>query len=217
LSTDARLLGARSWIFEAGCGLVVDGESEWLTDGLVPREGATIRDQIEATGAARLLLEAFPGRLEFHTPWNDGRDVSLIFRGDVDADEADALLAGAGIGHLRFVDNGAIAPRSAALPGIAAPRAYHLLPRAASKGRAVARHMQVRGYAREECIAVGDSREDMGAADVVDTFWLVANAVARDPTIGPEAARLPNVRVAEAGHGAGVYEAVLTTLAQRRG
>jgi len=217
LGTDARLLGARSWIFEAGCGLVVDGESEWLTDGLVPRDGVSIREQIEATGAAELLLERFPGRLEFHTPWNEGRDVSLLFRGEVDAFEADALLTEAGLEHLRFVDNGAIAPRSTALPGIEAPRAYHLVPRAASKGRAVARHMQVRGYGREECIAVGDSREDMTAAEVVDAFWLVANAVARDPSIRPAAARLPNVRVAEAAHGAGVYEAVLTTLAERRG
>ena len=35
-----------------------------------------------------------------------------------------------------------------------------------SKGRAVARHMQNRGYTPDECIAVGDSREDLGAAAV---------------------------------------------------
>ena len=33
---DARLLGQSSYIFEIGCGLVLDGELEWLTDGLVP-------------------------------------------------------------------------------------------------------------------------------------------------------------------------------------
>ena len=62
-----------------------------------------------------------------------------------------------------------------------AARAYHLIPRAASKARAVARHMQARGYAPEEVIAVGDSREDLGAAAVVGTFWLVANALEREP------------------------------------
>ena len=40
--------------------------------------------------------------------------------------------------------------------------------------------MRARGYAPEECIAVGDSREDMGAAEAVGTFWLVANA---DPAL----------------------------------
>ena len=67
------------------------------------------------------------------------------------------------------------------------PRAYHLVPRAASKARAVARHQQARGYAPEDCIAIGDSREDLGAAEAVGTFWLVANGLARDPTIAERA------------------------------
>ena len=40
--------------------------------------------------------------------------------------------------------------------------------------------MRARGYAREECIAVGDSREDPEVAAVVGRFFLVANAVAGD-------------------------------------
>src|SRR5579875_2302162 len=51
-----RLLGQRSYIFELGCGLVVDGEREWLTGGLVPSaDRGSIFQQIEATGAPRLL------------------------------------------------------------------------------------------------------------------------------------------------------------------
>jgi hypothetical protein len=53
----------------------------------------------------------------------------------------------------------------------------------------------------------------MGAAAVVRTFWLVANGVERDPTI--RAAFTANTRVAEARNGAGVYEAVITELAER--
>jgi phosphoglycolate phosphatase len=59
----ARLLGVTSYIFEAGSGLVLDGEVEWLTDGLVPRGEETIHDQIEAPGAPALLLEHYAGRL----------------------------------------------------------------------------------------------------------------------------------------------------------
>ena len=68
----------------------------------------------------------------------------------------------------------------------------------------------------EEVIAAGDSREDMGAAAVVGTFWLVRNAIERDPTLREDIARHDNVRVAEDAFGAGVYEAVVTTLAERR-
>jgi phosphoserine phosphatase len=75
--------------------------------------------------------------------------------------------------------------------------------------------MQARGYAVSECIAVGDSREDMDAAEVVGMFWLVANALERDPGLEPEAASRAGVRLATEGYGAGVYEAVVTTLAER--
>jgi phosphoglycolate phosphatase len=208
---DARLMGLSSYVFEAGAGVVLDGELHWLTGDLVPRDGRTIFDQIEESGAPALLLEHFAGRLEYHDPWHRNRDVSHLFRGDVDAFEADALLAEAGLGHLRLVDNGGIHP---VRPGNEHVRAYHLVPRDASKQRGVAWHMRARGYAREECVAIGDSREDLGAAEVVATFWLVANGAERDPSI--REALTPNARVTAESHGAGVYEAIITELAERR-
>jgi phosphoglycolate phosphatase len=214
VSEDARLIGSTAYIYEVGCGLVIDGEEEFLTDDLVPGE-RTIHDQITASGAPELLLERFAGRLEYHSPWHTDREVSHLFRGSVDTEDAGELLRAHGHGNLRLVDNGAIRRRSATLE-VDGLHAYHLIPAGASKARAVARHMQARGYGREECIAVGDSREDMEAADVVGTFWLVANAVQRDPTLHEVIAGRDNVRVADEGHGAGVYEAVVTTLAEGR-
>ncbi len=213
----ARLLGSSSYIFELGCGLVVDGELEWLTDGIVPSpERGSIYDQIERSGAPALLLERYANRLEYHTPWSIGREVSHLFRGSVDLDEVRALLAGSGLGWLRLVDNGVVRAHAEQMPGLPVVHAYHLIPAVASKARAVARHMQARGYAPGDCVAVGDSREDMDAAGVVGAFWLVANAVERDPTLSDEAARRPGVRVASEAYGAGVYEAVVTTLAGAR-
>ena len=91
-------------------------------------------------------------------------------------------------------------------------RGYHLVPLGASKAAAVALHRRARGYERGETFAVGDSREDLACADEVDAFWLVANAVERDPSIRAELGGYANARVCEAGHGAGVYEAVVSTL-----
>ena len=56
------------------------------------RERGRSIEQIEATGAPALLLERFAGRLEYHTPWSIGREVSHLFRGDVDLDEVSAVL-----------------------------------------------------------------------------------------------------------------------------
>jgi hydroxymethylpyrimidine pyrophosphatase-like HAD family hydrolase len=216
----ARLIGSRAYIFELGCGLMLDGELEWLTDGVVPSaEAGTIYDQIDASGAPALLLERYGDRLEPHTPWSKLRDVSHLFRGDVPLDEVASLLDGAGLGWLRLVDNGVIpeARPLGIMPGLDIVRAYHLIPAGSSKARAVARHMQARGYPRAECVAAGDSREDVSTAEVVGAFWLMANALERDPALEAEAARRPGVRVASEGFGAGVYEAVVTTLAERRG
>ena len=214
----SRLIGASSYVFELGCGLVVDGELEWLTDGLEPSDSAgSIYDQIEATGAPALLLSHFAGQLEYHTPWALGREVSHLFRGSIDLASAAALLADAGLGWLRLVDNGVVRAESEQMPGLPIVRAYHLIPAAASKARAVARHMQARGYAPEDCIAVGDSREDLDVSEVVGTFWLVANALERDPELESEAAPRARVRIADERYGAGVYEAVVSTLAEGRG
>lgn len=217
VAEDARLLGQDSYIFEAGACVVLGGdprlggEEHWLTGELMP--GAlTIAEQIERCGAPALLLEHYEGRLEYHEPWHFNREVSHLFRGLVDAVEVDQLLAAHGHGHLRLVDNGVVHRRSAALAGLPHVRGYHLVPAGASKAAAVAFHMRVRGYAREQAFAVGDSREDLACAEHVGAFWLVANAVQRDPSMRADIARHDNVRVAENGHGAGVYEAVVSTL-----
>ena len=150
---DSRLLGLGSYIFEVGCGLVIDGELEWLTDGIVPSQEGDDFEQIDASGAPELLLEQNIGRLEYHTPWSRQREVSHLFRGLVDLTRVHALLEQEGLGWLRMLDNGvvhehmapltssqadaAIERRSGLRPDLATVRAYHLIPTAASKTRAV--------------------------------------------------------------------------------
>ena len=164
---DARLIGQTSYIFEVGSGMVIDGELTFLTGDLQPREGRTIHAQIEETGAPALLLERYAGRLEPHSPWHVDREVSHLFRGRIDAREANELLAAEGHAD-------AAAGRQRRDRG--RPHAFHLIPAVSSKAAAVAAHMRARGYAREECIGVGDSREDLDVAEVVGRFFLVANA-----------------------------------------
>jgi phosphoglycolate phosphatase len=214
---DARLLGQDSFIFEAGACVVLGGgaqfggEEHWLTGEMVPGE-LTIAEQIERSGAPRLLLERYAGRLEYHEPWHVAREVSHLFRGLVDAEEVDLLLAEHGHANLRLVDNGVVNRRSPALAELEHVRGYHLVPVTASKAAAVALHRRARGYECEETLAIGDSREDLACARHVGAFWLVANAVERDPSIRAAMSAYENVRVAESGHGAGVYEAVVSTL-----
>jgi phosphoglycolate phosphatase len=205
LETNLRVLGIDDYVFEAGAGFVIDGELHWLAD-----PGA--RREIDDAGVPALLTERFAGSLEADP---QQREVSRLLRGMIDVDEAEALLAEHGHDDLRLIDNGPSYHHSpeldAALPSV---RAYHLSPREVSKAAAVAAHARARDLAREDTIAVGDSREDVEVAATVGTLWLVANAIEFDPDIAQALAGHPNTRVAEAAYGPGVYEAVVTTLAE---
>ena len=211
LMEDARLFGQASYIFESGACVVLDGEEHWLTGELLPGE-LTIAEQIERSGAPALLLEHYAGRLEYHEPWHVQREVSHLFRGLVDAFDVDRVLAENGHENLRLVDNGVVNRRSPALAELPHVRGYHLVPVGASKAGAVALHRTMRGYQRAETFAVGDSREDLECATEVDVFWLVANAIERDPSMREAVGAHANAHVTEAGHGPGVYEAVVSTL-----
>ena len=197
VAEDARLIGHRAYSFEVGGGLVIDGEETWLCGDLDPRDGLSPWQLIEESGAPALLLATYSGSLEPHTPWHTGREVSHLFRGLVDVVEAQALLEAEGHSAVRLVDNGASS---------GGRRVYHLIPAAASKHAAVRAHMKARGYRSAECIAVGDSREDLGVLDLVGRFFLVANAPEEDA----------RAHRTEAAYGEGFYEAVVTTLAEVR-
>jgi phosphoglycolate phosphatase len=198
---DARLIGQTSYIFEVGSGLEIDGETTFLTGDLQPREGETVHAQIAASGAPDLLVRHFTGRLEPHAPFHLNREVSHLFRGSLDVDEANELLAAEGHSGLRLVDNGEIALDT---------HTFHLIPAEVSKARAVAAHMRARRYAPEECVAVGDSREDLEVAGVLGRLFLVANAVAGDTSA------FGNVERTEAAMSEGFYEAVIRALAEAR-
>lgn len=191
---DARLIGQTAYIYEVGSGVVVDGEEHLLCGEFAPRDGRTPHELIAESGAPALLEAAF--EIQPHAPWHVDRFVSHLYRGSADVADANALLQREGHGDLRLVDNGVAREGG---------HTYHLIPASASKAAAVELHMRARGYSATECIAVGDSEEDLGVAPLVGRFFVVAN--------GPEASG-PNVERTESTHGEGFYEAVVQALMQ---
>ncbi|MEX1218960.1 MAG: HAD hydrolase family protein [Solirubrobacterales bacterium] len=206
---DARLIGQTSFIFEAGSAFSIDGETTMATGEFVHEDGVSLVDQVSARGVPDLLLEHFKDRFEYHEPWHLDREMSHLFRGEVDTDEANALLEQSGHGDLRLLDNGAIHRQ---MPGIEVTHVYHLVAKGASKANAVAAHSRARGYAREETIAVGDSLEDLEAANSVGRFFMVANGPERDSGVKAALPDFPNATVTESRSGDGFHEAVITSL-----
>ena len=210
----ARLIGQTSYIYEAGCAFAIDGETTLMTGEMKPDESGTIYEQIEARGIPKLLFEHFEGRLEYHSPWHTGRILSHLFRGKVDVAVANELLGAEGHGDLRLLDNGAIAREMPAIDG--PTHAYHLVPKIVSKAGAVSAHARARGYDPADCIAVGDSVEDLEVAAAVGRFFVVANGPERDPGLRQALAAWDNSVVTEGRMGDGFYEAVVSTLVERR-
>jgi phosphoglycolate phosphatase len=211
----ARLMGQTSYIYETGCAFAIEGETTLLTGAMQPsEEDGTIYEQIEARGVPQALFERFEGRLEYHAPWHHGRVLSHLFRGKVDVAAANALLAERGEDDLRLLDNGAIGREMPAIDG--PTHAYHLVPKVVSKAGGVAAHARARGYDPAECIAVGDSVEDLEVAASVGRFFVVANGPERDPGLRTALAAWDNATVTEGRMGEGFYEAVVSTLVERR-
>ena len=88
--------------------------------------------------------------------------------------EADALLAGHGLGWARLLDNGRLRGAYPHLgPGPA--HAYHLLPGGVSKAGTAAAYLAGRGLDRAQVAAIGDSPADLELAGVAGAMFLVAN------------------------------------------
>jgi hydroxymethylpyrimidine pyrophosphatase-like HAD family hydrolase len=169
-----RLLGTRDAIAELGT-VTVRGREVELHWGEAPRDlGDCPAEALERSGALALVLEAFAGRIEPHTPWHLGRRGTFLLRGQVDPAAADALLAGRGLGWARLLDNGRLRGAYPHL-GPGPTHAYHLLPAGVSKAGTAAAYLAGRGLDRNGAAAIGDSPADLQLADVVGAMFLVAN------------------------------------------
>ncbi len=180
-----RLLGTSDAIGELGT-VLVRGRQVELMWGAAPRDlGDTPAQALERSGALAAVLEAFAGRLEPHTPWHLGRSGTALLRGRVDQAEADALLAGRGLGWARLLDNGRLRGAYPHLgPGPA--HTYHLLPAGVSKAGTAAAYLAGRGLGRAQAAAIGDGPADLELAGVVGVMFLVANgAWAAERASGP--------------------------------
>ena len=61
---DARLIGQTAYIYEAGCAVVMDGETTVLIGDFRADEGRSVYETIEDRGIPELLFEEFSPRLE---------------------------------------------------------------------------------------------------------------------------------------------------------
>ncbi len=215
----AWVVGARSYVAEVGAVVSLRPRGSRSREllhlfGEFPGGELSPYETMRAAGAVELLLERNRGRLEEHTPWNEGRLASHLFRGLVDTVTENRALEEAGVGWCHLVDNGVI-PRSYEGLEVSRVHAYHLLPKGTSKAAAVGEVRRRLGLAREQTVSLGDSREDLETAREVGVMFLLRHAVELDPSLATEVEKFDNVFVTDRPYGLGWAEAVGVCLRDR--
>lgn len=208
---DARILGLNNYIAEMGCEIVYGGGSEMVKNFEDLAGGdISLYEAIAKSGSVELLFERYPGRLEYHAPWSEGRNCTHVFRGHVDISQAMSLLGSVGLKDLKLIDNGVIARRGTLDKSVKEVHAYHLMPKSASKQSGLARDMEIRKIPMKTAIAIGDAVSDVAMAEHVGAFFLVRNALMSKDRLGleEEIAKHKNVFVTESEMGEGFAEVV---------
>ncbi|MFN8034507.1 MAG: hypothetical protein U0V73_01030 [Acidimicrobiia bacterium] len=204
-----RLLGLHSWICELGGLRVYDGGAGTVIDrGEYDGPGRPV-DVLQR--ASDGLAAAFT-TLEAHDPWNEGREVSLLLRGEADAGAVRAWLDGNGFAWAELHDNGVIPRHFPTLPDVTRVRVYHLSPRGISKSNAILADQVHRGFARHECAMIGDAPSDLACHAAVGRCFVVRNALDKDPGLAVAVDVVANAEVTPRAFGEGFADAVAALL-----
>ncbi len=218
LAEDSRLLGWTDFIGEVGALRSVGRDrqveymlGDWPADA-VP-DGVTPYEAILEAGALDMLMTAFPGRIERHVPWDSDRVVTFILRGQVEIEEAQAVLDQIDL-PVQIVDNGVIHPVNHSLRNVERIHAYHLVPKGTSKVRAIRHDLASRGLTPRHAAAIGDSAADLDMAEAVGVMVIVANGL-DVPAVRDRLAETPNAVATRKRQGHGWAEFADAWLAAR--
>lgn len=159
-----------------------DWDSIVLREGLRPGElphDTTPYEIIAKSGTIERLLTAFPGKLEYHTPWCINREVTHILRGFIDTIQAQTLFD-EGTVPLTLLDNGRINPLQHTLKDCDEIHTYHVVPKGTSKVAAVRRDIEMRHLDPATTVAIGDARGDVAMGACTGGLVVVENALASE-------------------------------------
>lgn len=175
LKYNAQMMNLKNYIAEIGSEVVYDLGKEVHTTydkSKLKYDFASLGPDLDKV--AKLLKNAFPGQIEYRAEWNRYRSTNVLFLGEVDLKKANKLLAENGYGDSVLINNG---PTSLypTLLNLDKVYFYNLMPKGVDKSSGVKLDKKIRHFSKENCIALGDSLEDLKIANEVRYFFLMNN------------------------------------------
>jgi hydroxymethylpyrimidine pyrophosphatase-like HAD family hydrolase len=195
LRYNAQLMGVINYIPELGCELVHDlGEKVYVTFDTSNYKYDITRGGKDLVRIIELLKFNFPRKIDSRIEWSMERSYNALFLGDVDADKANSILAKNGYGGLSLVDNG-FSKLMALNLDVEHLRIYNIVPKGVDKSSAIKLDKEIRKLQKNNCIALGDSSEDLKMAKEVHAFFLMKDTIERDSDILESLRNYDNVYV----------------------
>jgi Predicted hydrolases of the HAD superfamily len=180
---NAQLIGVNNYIPELGCELVYNlGEKVYVTFDSSNYTYDVTRGGKDLVRIIELLKSNFPGKIDSQIEWSMERTYNALFLGDIDVVKANEILAKNGFGGLSLVDNGFSKLMSLNLD-VELLRIYNLMPKGVDKSSAIKLDKKIRKLQKNNCIALGDSVEDLKMAKEVHAFFLMKDTIERDSDI----------------------------------
>ncbi len=183
LRLNAKMLGLKNYIAELGCELVYDlGRKVHIT---FDKERFKYDFSYQGKDLQRvidILKNAFPKKIESKPEWAIYRTTNALFLGDIDLKTANKLLRDQGYGEAELVNNGPTLLERVNLD-IRKLYIYNLMPKGVGKINGVRLDKKIRNLKKENCIALGDSIEDLKLASEVRYFFLMENTIEEEKDI----------------------------------
>lgn len=197
LKYNAQMMNLKNYIAEIGSEVVYDLGKEVHTTydkSKLKYDFASLGPDLDKV--AKLLKNAFPGQIEYRAEWNRYRSTNVLFLGEVDLKEANKLLAENGYGDSVLINNG---PTSLypTLLNLDKVYFYNLMPKGVDKSSGVRFDKKIRHFSKENCIALGDSLEDLKIASEVGYFFLMNNNFQSEKDIIDALPEYENVFISE--------------------
>jgi HAD superfamily hydrolase (TIGR01484 family) len=175
LKYNAQMMNLKNYISEIGSEVVYDlGREVNLTydKSILKYDFASLGPDLEAV--ADLLKKAFPMQIDYKAEWNRYRSTNILFLGEINLEIANKLLEENGYGDYVLINNGptALYPTKLNLNKV---YFYNLMPKGIDKSSGIKLDKKIRHFSRENCIALGDSLEDLKMAGEVSYFFLMNN------------------------------------------